>query len=186
VPGAARHRADFDALEDPLVYTPGDNEWTDCHRANNGGYTPTERLDTLREVFFDRPGWSLGHHPKRLSAQRRLHVQLQGGDPEPERVAERAERVLRPQRQAAPVGLQVEVPPLRAPRLRRGVTRPGGTAKVGTEHRHAPQCGCQPKNPNPGETWHQTPSSAGPSDDRGRADPPGILAARCGTRAGQA
>ena len=29
-------RSDFDTFEDPLVYTPGDNEWTDCHRANNG------------------------------------------------------------------------------------------------------------------------------------------------------
>ena len=37
-------RADFDRFADPLVYTPGDNEWTDCHRANNGGYNPLERL----------------------------------------------------------------------------------------------------------------------------------------------
>src|SRR5262245_59099930 len=33
-------RADFDLFEDPLAYTPGDNEWTDCHRANNGAYWP--------------------------------------------------------------------------------------------------------------------------------------------------
>lgn len=33
----------------PLVYTPGDNEWTDCHRT---GYDPNERLQLLREVFF--------------------------------------------------------------------------------------------------------------------------------------
>jgi hypothetical protein len=26
----------FSDLRDPLVYTPGDNEWTDCHRPNNG------------------------------------------------------------------------------------------------------------------------------------------------------
>ncbi|MDQ3722972.1 MAG: hypothetical protein M3376_07885, partial [Actinomycetota bacterium] len=45
---------------DPLVYTPGDNEWTDCHRASNGGYLPTERLAQLRELFFDRPGRTLG------------------------------------------------------------------------------------------------------------------------------
>ena len=31
-------RNDFDGFEDPFVYTPGDNEWTDCHRANNGAY----------------------------------------------------------------------------------------------------------------------------------------------------
>lgn len=26
--------AGFATLKDPLVYTPGDNEWTDCHRVN--------------------------------------------------------------------------------------------------------------------------------------------------------
>jgi hypothetical protein len=25
----------FQSFRDPLVYTPGDNEWTDCHRADN-------------------------------------------------------------------------------------------------------------------------------------------------------
>jgi hypothetical protein len=68
-------RAGFDQFEDPLVYTPGDNEWTDCHRPSNGGYTPTERLDTLRQVFFDRPGWSLGQHPRGLRAQHPAHVE---------------------------------------------------------------------------------------------------------------
>lgn len=45
-----------------VVYTPGDNEWTDCHRANNGGYDPLERLATLRQRFFT-PGRSLGQQP---------------------------------------------------------------------------------------------------------------------------
>jgi hypothetical protein len=53
-------RADFDAFADPLVYTPGDNEWTDCHRANNGAYQPDERLAEVRRIFFDRPGHTLG------------------------------------------------------------------------------------------------------------------------------
>jgi hypothetical protein len=53
-------RSDFNAFADPLVYTPGDNEWTDCHRANNGGYQPDERLATVRSLFFDRPGHTLG------------------------------------------------------------------------------------------------------------------------------
>lgn len=53
-------RADFDTFEHPLVYTPGDNEWVDCHRANNGAYNPLERLDKLREVFFPVPGRTLG------------------------------------------------------------------------------------------------------------------------------
>lgn len=36
----------------PLVYVPGDNEWTDCHRRSNGGYQPLERLAKLRHLFF--------------------------------------------------------------------------------------------------------------------------------------
>lgn len=53
-------RADFDAFTHPLVYTPGDNEWTDCHRTNNGAYNPLERLAKIREVFFNNPGKTLG------------------------------------------------------------------------------------------------------------------------------
>lgn len=64
-------RSDFDTFEDPLVYTPGDNEWTDCHRANNGAYDPLERLDKVREVFFDHPGRTLGRHPMRVDSQAR-------------------------------------------------------------------------------------------------------------------
>ncbi|SDS55223.1 Calcineurin-like phosphoesterase [Friedmanniella luteola] len=64
-------RSDFDGFADPLVYTPGDNEWTDCHRPNNGGYNPLERLTAIRGVFFDRPGTSLGQHPVRLASQTR-------------------------------------------------------------------------------------------------------------------
>jgi hypothetical protein len=53
-------RTQFDRFADPLVYTPGDNEWTDCHRANNGAYQPLERLAFDRAVFFDQPGTTLG------------------------------------------------------------------------------------------------------------------------------
>ena len=42
----------FQTSVHPLVYVPGDNEWTDCHRRNNGGYDPLERLAKLRELFF--------------------------------------------------------------------------------------------------------------------------------------
>ena len=56
-------RSDVDQFTDPLVYTPGDNEWTDCHRVNNGAYNPLERLAAVRHVFFDRPGRTLGRHP---------------------------------------------------------------------------------------------------------------------------
>jgi hypothetical protein len=53
-------RTQFDTFEHPLVYTPGDNEWVDCHRTNNGAYNPLERLDKLRDVFFNEPGKTLG------------------------------------------------------------------------------------------------------------------------------
>ena len=56
-------KSDFDQLTAPLAYTPGDNEWTDCHRANNGGYTPTERLATIRSMFFPVHGQMLGGKP---------------------------------------------------------------------------------------------------------------------------
>src|SRR5215213_587281 len=32
----------LETFEDPVVYTPGDNEWTDCHRPSAGGYDPLE------------------------------------------------------------------------------------------------------------------------------------------------
>jgi hypothetical protein len=53
----------------PLLYTPGDNEWTDCHRANNGAYDPLERLGVLRAMFFPVPGLSLGLGRKQVLAQ---------------------------------------------------------------------------------------------------------------------
>jgi hypothetical protein len=49
-------------LEDGVVVTPGDNDWTDCHRTNNGGYLPTERLARFREIFYPVHGLSGGQH----------------------------------------------------------------------------------------------------------------------------
>ena len=63
----AKRKAEFDAVAHPFIYTPGDNEWTDCHRA---GWDSIERLATLRKVFFsDRR--SLGRNPIELAAQDR-------------------------------------------------------------------------------------------------------------------
>jgi hypothetical protein len=61
--------AGFSTLDIPLVYTPGDNEWTDCHRANNGAYDPLERLAALRQVFFPVPGLALGGGFKQVLSQ---------------------------------------------------------------------------------------------------------------------
>ena len=38
--------------EKPLLLVPGDNEWTDCHRASNGGFDSQERLAYLRKLAF--------------------------------------------------------------------------------------------------------------------------------------
>lgn len=59
----------FSAFNKPFVYTPGDNEWTDCHRINNGQYQPLERLTKLRQVFFPSPGMTLGSVPMKVTAQ---------------------------------------------------------------------------------------------------------------------
>ncbi len=56
----------FDRFNRALVYTPGDNEWTDCHRLNNGRYDPLERLEKIRQLFF-ASNESLGK--QRLSLQ---------------------------------------------------------------------------------------------------------------------
>jgi hypothetical protein len=42
----------FNSMHKPLLYVPGDNEWTDCHRLNNGGYDNLERLSHLRRVMY--------------------------------------------------------------------------------------------------------------------------------------
>lgn len=59
-------------IEGALVYTPGDNEWTDCHRANNGKYDPLERLAHLRKLFFADPGKSIGKAPLVVESQAKV------------------------------------------------------------------------------------------------------------------
>lgn len=61
----------FDRFDKPLIYTPGDNEWTDCHRRSCGSYDPLERLEKLRTLFFATPE-SLG--------RQKLSLQTQGSD----------------------------------------------------------------------------------------------------------
>jgi hypothetical protein len=52
-----QRRTQLDRSRHPIIYTPGDNEWTDCRR--RAGEHPLESLAQLRRVFFsDR--WSLG------------------------------------------------------------------------------------------------------------------------------
>lgn len=80
---------------DPLVYTPGDNEWADCHKAAEGGGrynpatgqidpvldpatgepvdhasgNPVANLDLVRQSFFPQPGHTLGSGTLRVLSQ---------------------------------------------------------------------------------------------------------------------
>jgi hypothetical protein len=60
-------------FQDSLVYTPGDNEWADCHKPAEGGHVtangspvdyaggdPVANLDLVRSTFFSNPGRTLG------------------------------------------------------------------------------------------------------------------------------
>jgi hypothetical protein len=60
----------FNSSKHPLIYVPGDNEWTDCHRRSNGSYDPLERLGKLRELFF-ADGHALGR--RKLALERQSH-----------------------------------------------------------------------------------------------------------------
>ena len=45
----------FDGLRHPVIYTPGDNEWTDCWEPGSGRFAPRGRLERIRQLFFDEP-----------------------------------------------------------------------------------------------------------------------------------
>jgi hypothetical protein len=51
----------LNALDKPAMFTPGDNDWTDCDRTSNGGFNSLERLDHERQLFFSTSS-SLGQH----------------------------------------------------------------------------------------------------------------------------
>jgi hypothetical protein len=59
----------FARFEPPFVLTPGDNEWTDCHRVAAGQYVPLERLARLRQIFYPVPGLTLGQAPMQVDSQ---------------------------------------------------------------------------------------------------------------------
>jgi hypothetical protein len=46
----------WSAFQSPVVYTPGDNEWTDCHKSKEGGLDPLDNLGYIRDIFFTTPG----------------------------------------------------------------------------------------------------------------------------------
>ena len=62
----------INTLEQPVVYSIGDNEWTDCHRESAGKFDPRERLAKLRELAFAKAGQSMGRSPMQVEVQATL------------------------------------------------------------------------------------------------------------------
>jgi hypothetical protein len=83
------------AFARPLIYTPGDNEWTDCHKVAEGGGTynaatgqidyvvdstgtpvdyakgdPIANLELVRSIFFPHAGMALGGGHRFLLSQK--------------------------------------------------------------------------------------------------------------------
>lgn len=91
---------------DPLVYTPGDNEWADCHKTGEGGgkYNPATgqidyvldpatnqpvdyakgdpqaNLDLIRSMFFAKPGHTLGSGTRKVLSQATAHDRAHPAD----------------------------------------------------------------------------------------------------------
>ncbi len=60
----------FQQFDEPVVYTPGDNEWADCHKSkqfSSGG--PLKELASVRSLFFAKPGTTLGRHERTVLSQ---------------------------------------------------------------------------------------------------------------------
>src|SRR5690242_19976675 len=65
------------AYREPLVYTPGDNEWSDCTKPkelpgsdfNTDPQMPLTQLGIVRSIFFPHPGLTLGQNPMKVISQ---------------------------------------------------------------------------------------------------------------------
>src|SRR5882672_1622542 len=61
---------EFQQFNAPVVYTPGDNEWADCHKSKQfSSGAPLKELASVRSLFFAQPGTTLGRHEKRVFSQ---------------------------------------------------------------------------------------------------------------------
>jgi hypothetical protein len=59
----------FNGLKHPVIYVPGDNEWTDCWTRQEGGFDPRDRLALLRRIMYPRPAMTLGRRTFPLETQ---------------------------------------------------------------------------------------------------------------------
>jgi hypothetical protein len=92
----------FSQFNAPLVYTPGDNEWTDCHKTKEfSSGAPLNELAAVRQLFFPVPGVTLGGTSKRVLSQAEI------SDPAHPMDAEFVENVMWKQAQVVFVTLNV-------------------------------------------------------------------------------
>ena len=64
----------FQQFKMPVVYAPGDNEWTDCHKSKEkASGDPLKELASVRSLFFARPGKTLGLEEMSVSTQAKHH-----------------------------------------------------------------------------------------------------------------
>lgn len=61
----ARTLRELNTIRHPVVYTPGDNEWTDCHR---GAFQPLDRLQRIRSMYFADPSRSIAGPAMQVAA----------------------------------------------------------------------------------------------------------------------
>ncbi|MDD5266732.1 MAG: hypothetical protein PHO08_06345 [Methylococcales bacterium] len=58
----------FQQFNKPVVYTPGDNEWTDCQKSKQlQSGDPLKELAGVRSLFFAKPGLTLGKEAQVMS-----------------------------------------------------------------------------------------------------------------------
>jgi hypothetical protein len=65
----ANRLAAMNSVRHPVIYTPGDNEWADCHEDIAGRFQPLDRLRQIRTTFFATPGSSLGGRAMPVQSQ---------------------------------------------------------------------------------------------------------------------
>jgi hypothetical protein len=58
----------LDTSRVPLIFIPGQRDWSDCGTPEAGGYDPVERLDQLRQTLFADPS-SMGQNPIALTRE---------------------------------------------------------------------------------------------------------------------
>ena len=56
----------FESFSDPVVYTPGHHDWANCHRRQNGGTSPLNRLGGLKNFFFASPNTGIAQRSDRF------------------------------------------------------------------------------------------------------------------------